>query len=173
MIILNTRIDIGGERWFTPLKDLKPIEGLKLLVSSIDNDQYRSRNALIRRHIEKMDASYQVGTSKFNLSAVGEIDSADELLIDNCAHYLLKDWKGVGELVDGEEVPVEYTPERGAALLKQYPELYWQILAEAASIAQGKEQQKQETVKKLSKRKSGLANLAGSRVKRQSGEGRS
>ncbi|CAI9390390.1 hypothetical protein CITSP_03539 [Citrobacter sp. T1.2D-1] len=53
MIILTPRIDIGGERWFTPLKDLKPIEGLKLLVSSIDNDQYRSRNALIRRHIER------------------------------------------------------------------------------------------------------------------------
>lgn len=155
MIILTPRIDIGGERWFTPLKDLKPIEGLKLLVSSIDNDQYRSRNALIRRHIEKMDASYQVGTSEFSLSAVGEIDSADDLLIDNCARYLLKDWKGVGELVDGEEVPIEYTPERGAALMKQEPAIYWQILAEAASIAQGKEQQKQETVKKPSKRKSG------------------
>ena len=130
MIILNPRIDVGGERWFTPLKDLKPIEGLKLLVSSIDNDQYRSRNALIRRHIEKMDASYQVGTSEFSLSAVGEIDSA-------------------------EEVPIEYTPERGAALMKQEPAIYWQILAEAASIAQGKEQQKQETVKKPSKRRSG------------------
>ncbi|EFH4590176.1 hypothetical protein LLU03_003383 [Escherichia coli] len=41
-----------------------------------------------------------------------------------------------------------YTPERGIALLKQNPELYWQILAEAASIAQGKEQQKQDTIKK-------------------------
>lgn len=172
MIILNPRIDVGGERWFTPLKDLKPIEGLKLLVSSIDNDQYRSRNALIRRHIEKMDASYQVGTSEFSLSAVGEIDSADDLLIDNCARYLLKDWKGVGELVDGEEVPIEYIPERGAALMKQEPAIYWQILAEAASIAQGKEQQKQETVKKPSKRRSGLVSSAGSRAKRQSGEGR-
>ncbi|MDP4455219.1 DNA-packaging protein, partial [Escherichia coli] len=38
--------------------------------------------------------------------------------------------------------------ERGIALLKQNPELYWQILAEAASIAQGKEQQKQDTIKK-------------------------
>ncbi|HED1903270.1 hypothetical protein [Citrobacter farmeri] len=155
MIILNPRIDVGGERWFTPLKDLKPIEGLKLLVSSIDNDQYRSRNALIRRHIEKMDASYQVGTSEFSLSAVGEIDSADDLLIDNCARFLLKGWEGVGELVEGKEVAIDYTPERGAAMLKQHPELYWQILAEAANIAQGKEQQKQETVKKPSKRKSG------------------
>ncbi|MDT7485882.1 hypothetical protein [Citrobacter koseri] len=155
MIILTPRIDVGGERWFTPLKDLKPIEGLKLLVSSIDNDQYRSRNALIRRHIEKMDASYQVGTSEFSLSAVGEIDSADDLLIDNCARFLLKGWEGVGELVEGKEVAIDYTPERGAAMLKQHPELYWQILAEAANIAQGKEQQKQETVKKPSKRKSG------------------
>lgn len=34
-------------------------------------------------------------------------------------------------------------------MLKQRPELYWWILAEAANIAQGKEQQTQETVKKL------------------------
>lgn len=148
MLIISTQIDLNGERWFTPLKDLKPIEGLKLLVSSIDNDQYRSRNALIRRHIEKMDASYQVGTSEFNLSAVGEIDSADDLLIDNCVRYLLKNWEGVGEQIDGKEVAIDYTPERGIALLKQRPELYWQILAEASNIAQGKELQTQETVKK-------------------------
>ena len=34
------------------MKDLKPVDGLKLLVASSDNDQYRSRNALIRRHID-------------------------------------------------------------------------------------------------------------------------
>ncbi|HIB0358095.1 TPA: protein YdaY, partial [Escherichia coli] len=51
-------------------------------------------------------------------------------------------------LVNGVEVALEYTAERGIALLKQNPELYWQILAEAASIAQGKEQQKQDTIKK-------------------------
>ncbi|MCJ8359427.1 hypothetical protein MOO14_18710, partial [Escherichia coli] len=50
--------------------------------------------------------------------------------------------------VNGVEVALEYTAERGIALLKQNPELYWQILAEAASIAQGKEQQKQDTIKK-------------------------
>ncbi|MGG8924706.1 hypothetical protein MM431_13010 [Escherichia coli] len=113
-----------------------------------DNDQYRSRNALIRRHIEKMDASLHVGTKEFDISKVSEVDSVDDLLIDNAARYLLKDWKGVGELVNGVEVALEYTAERGIALLKQNPELYWQILAEAASIAQGKEQQKQDTIKK-------------------------
>ncbi|HAK9670115.1 ParB N-terminal domain-containing protein [Escherichia coli] len=105
-------------------------------------------NALIRRHIEKMDASLHVGTKEFDISKVSEVDSVDDLLIDNAARYLLKDWKGVGELVNGAEVALEYTPERGIALLKQNPELYWQILAEAASIAQGKEQQKQDTIKK-------------------------
>ncbi len=124
------------------------LDGLKLLVASSDNDQYRSRNALIRRHIEKMDASLHVGTKEFDISKVSEVDSVDDLLIDNAARYLLKDWKGVGELVNGAEVALEYTPERGIALLKQNPELYWQILAEAASIAQGKEQQKQDTIKK-------------------------
>ncbi|PLO34312.1 hypothetical protein CWN72_05065, partial [Klebsiella pneumoniae] len=109
---------------------------------------YRSRNALVRRHIDKMDAGYKVGTKEFNLASVGDIDSVDDLLIDNVARYLLKGWEGVGELVDGKEVAIDYTPERGAAMLKQHPELYWQIMAEAASIAQGKEQQTQETVKK-------------------------
>ncbi len=96
---------------------------------SSDNDQYRSRNALIRRHIEKMDASLHVGTKEFDISKVSEVDSVDDLLIDNAARYLLKDWKGVGELVNGVEVALEYTAERGIALLKQNPELYWQILA--------------------------------------------
>ncbi|MCC7824513.1 hypothetical protein INR25_26345, partial [Klebsiella pneumoniae] len=69
--------------------------------------------------------------------------------IDNAARFLLKGWEGVGQLVDGIEVALDYTPELGAAMLKQYPALYWLILAEAANIAQGKEQQTQETVKKL------------------------
>lgn len=155
MLILSPRIDINSERWFTPMKDFEPIKGLRLLVCSSDNPQFRSRNALVRRHIEKLDASYQVGTNSFDLSAVGEIDSIDDLLIETCSQCLLKGWEGVGEVVEGKEVAIEYTPERGAALLKQEPALYWQILAEAASIAQGKEQQKKTTVKKPSKRRSG------------------
>lgn len=87
MFILNQKIIIGGERWFTPMKDLKPVDGLKLLVASSDNDQYRSRNALIRRHIEKMDASLHVGTKEFDISKVSEVDSVDDLLIDNAARY--------------------------------------------------------------------------------------
>lgn len=168
MFILNQKIIIGGERWFTPMKDLKPIDGLKLLVASSDNDQYRSRNALIRRHIEKMDASLHVGTKEFDISKVSEVDSVDDLLIDNAARYLLKDWKGVGELVNGAEVALEYTPERGIALLKQNPELYWQILAEAASIACGKEQQKQDTIKSHS-RPAVVIGVRGERGKRQDG----
>lgn len=149
MLIISPRIDLNGERWFSPM------EGLRLLVASSETPQFRSRNALVRRHIEKLDASYHVGTTEFDLASVGDIDSVDDLLIDNCARFLLKGWEGVGEVVDGAEVPIDYTPERGSALLKQHPELYWKILAEAASIAHGKEQQKQETVKKPSKRKNG------------------
>ena len=140
--------DASGDSRKSSNASTTDIDGLKLLVASSDNDQYRSRNALIRRHIEKMDASLHVGTKEFDISKVSEVDSVDDLLIDNAARYLLKDWKGVGELVNGVEVALEYTAERGIALLKQNPELYWQILAEAASIAQGKEQQKQDTIKK-------------------------
>lgn len=149
MLIIPSKLDLNNERWFSPM------DGLRLLVASSESPQYRSRNALIRRHIDKMDASYNVGTADFDMEKVSEIDSVDDLLIDNCARYLLKGWEGVGEVVDGKEVAIDYTPERGAVMLKQHPELYWQILAEAASIAQGKEQQKNETVKKPSKRKGG------------------
>jgi hypothetical protein len=142
MLIITPRIDIDGERW------IEPMEGLSLKVCSIDNHQFRSRNALVRRHIDKLDATYSVGTSSFKLGDVGEIDSVDDLLIENCARFLLLDWKGVGELVDGEEKPIEYTTEKGIALLKQQPELYWKILASAAEIATGKEEQVKDTVKK-------------------------
>ncbi|EQC1035877.1 hypothetical protein ACY2G5_004338 [Klebsiella pneumoniae] len=159
MLIVTPKIDLNGERWFSPYQkaensneEYTPEEEslfkLRLLVASSENPQYRSRNALVRRHIDKMDAGYKVGTKEFNLSRVGDIDSVDDLLIDNVARFLLKGWEGVGQLVDGVEVAIDYTPEVGIAMLKQHPELYWLILAEAAKIAQGKEQQTQETVKK-------------------------
>lgn len=149
MLILNPRIDLNGERW------IEPIEGLRLKVASADNHQYRSRNALVRRHIEKMDTSLKVGTSDFSLADVGDVDSVDDLLIENCARYLLKDWEGVGEVVDGKEQAIEYTADKGVVLIKQHPELYFQILAAAAEIAEGKAEQVKETVKKPSKRKPG------------------
>lgn len=62
------------------------------------------------------------------------------------ARYKLRRIDGV-DILHGD-VKLAYTPERGVALLKQNPSLYWLILAEAAAIAQGKEQQTQETVKK-------------------------
>ncbi|MEA4741087.1 hypothetical protein VBQ00_13895 [Klebsiella pneumoniae] len=154
MLIVTPKIDLNGERWFSPYKKPEDSERqfsseeeslfkLRLLVASSENPQYRSRNALVRRHIDKMDAGYKVGTKEFNLASVGDIDSVDDLLIDNVARFLLKGWEGVGQLVDGSEVALDYTPELGIAMLKQYPDLYWLILAEAASIAQGKEQQTQ------------------------------
>lgn len=139
-------------------------------MASSENPQYRSRNALVRRHIDKMDAGYKVGTKEFNLASVGDIDSVDDLLIDNVARFLLKAGR-VGQLVDGSEVALDYTPELGVAMLKQYPDLYWLILAEAASIAQGKEQQTQETVKAIEAQK-WLKEFGESRVRKQSGAGR-
>lgn len=159
MLIIAPRIDLDGERWFSPYKkaedskkkytpEEESLFTLRLLVSSSENPQYRSRNALVRRHIDKMDAGYLVGTKDFNLASVGDIDSSDDLLIDNAARFLLKDWEGVGELVDGKEIAIEYTPELGAAMLKQHPELYWKIVVEAGNIAKGKQEQAEETAKK-------------------------
>lgn len=145
MLIISSQIDLNGERWFYPYKkpagskkkftpEDEALFKLRLLVASSENPQYRSRNALVRRHIDKMDASYQVGTDAFDLASVGDIDSVDDLLIDNAARFLLKGWEGVGQLVDGSEVALDYTPELGIAMLKQYPDLYWRILAEAQAL---------------------------------------
>jgi hypothetical protein len=86
---------------------------------------------------------------------------------------LLKGWEGVGEMVDGKEQASEYSPEKAAALLKQNPELYWQVLGTAGDIAAGKEQQEKETVKKSPKRSTGSTNSAASRAKKQSGNAKS
>ncbi len=105
MLIISSQIDLNGERWFYPYKkpagskkkftpEDEALFKLRLLVASSENPQYRSRNALVRRHIDKMDASYRVGTDAFDLASVGEIDSVDDLLIDNAARFLLKGWEG-------------------------------------------------------------------------------
>ncbi len=61
MFILNQKIIIGGERWFTPMKDLKPVDGLKLLAftpfgNSIPDDGFTACNprATISRHIQSL-----------------------------------------------------------------------------------------------------------------------
>ncbi len=65
------------------------------------------------------------------------------------ARYLLKGWEGVGELdAKGKQVAIEYTPERGAMLLKQNPELYWKILNAAIELGKDESEQVAETVKK-------------------------
>lgn len=149
MIIITPRIDVDSERW------IEPIEGLRLKVASIENHQFRSRNALVRRHIDKLDAHFKVGTTEFDPASVGDIDAIDDLLIDTAARFLIREWEGVGEMVDGKERPIDYTPEHGVALLKQHPELYWHVLASGSEIATGKAEQVKETVGKSSKRKSG------------------
>jgi hypothetical protein len=67
MLIISSQIDLNGERWFSLSKarrqqeEIYPEEEslfkLRLLVASSENPEYRSRNALVRRHIDKMDAA--------------------------------------------------------------------------------------------------------------------
>ncbi|MBZ7451668.1 hypothetical protein FMJ32_29500, partial [Klebsiella michiganensis] len=63
MLIVTPKIDLNSERWFYPYKkpedskkEFSPEEEslfkLRLLVASSENSQYRSRNALVRRHID-------------------------------------------------------------------------------------------------------------------------
>ncbi|KEY43386.1 hypothetical protein ABEG75_11555 [Pantoea agglomerans] len=144
MLILKTpKLDVNSERWITPM------EGLKLKVGSISNPAFRSHNAIVRRHIDKLDARFKVGTPDFNPAEIDVTEISDDLLIDSVAKHLLIDWEGVGEANDGgNEKAVEYSAEKGKALLLQHPELYWAVLGTASDIAAGKEEQKNETVGK-------------------------
>ncbi|WP_312055851.1 hypothetical protein [Pantoea brenneri] len=144
MLILKTpKLDANSVRWITPM------EGLKLKVGSISNPAFRSHNAIVRRHIDKLDARFKVGTPDFNPAEIDVTEISDDLLIDSVAKHLLIDWEGVGTADEsGAENPIPYTPESGKALLLQHPELYWAVLNTASDIAAGKEEQKKETVGK-------------------------
>ncbi|MDU3075410.1 MAG: hypothetical protein E7B29_03620 [Mixta calida] len=150
MLILKTpKFDANSERW------IEPMEGLKLKVCAISNPAFRSHNAMVRRHINKLDDRFKVGTPEFNPAEIESTDVSDDLLIDSVAKHLLLDWEGVGEEVDGNQQAIDYTPEKGKALLLQQPELYLAVLSAASEIAEGKEEQKKETVGKSSKPKAG------------------
>lgn len=125
MLILKTpKLDVNSERWITPM------EGLKLKVGSISNPAFRSHNAIVRRHIDKLDARFKVGTPDFNPAEIDVTEISDDLLIDSVAKHLLIDWEGVGEADEGgKETAVEYSAEKGKALLLQHPELYWAVMS--------------------------------------------
>ena len=142
MLIINKHLDADGTRW------IEPVTGLKLKVGSVSSHGFKSRSALVRRHIDKLDNLFKAGTTDFSLNSVGDIDSMDDLLLETCAGHLLLDWEGVGEVVDGKEQAITYTPEVGLIFLQQNPEFYWFILKAGSDIAAGKEEQKQDAVGK-------------------------
>ncbi|MBS0855989.1 MULTISPECIES: hypothetical protein [unclassified Tatumella] len=142
MLIINKHLDADGTRW------IEPVAGLKLKVGSTSNHGFKSRTALVRRHIDKLDSLFKAGTTDFSLDAVGDIDSMDDLLLETCSRHLLLDWDGVGEVVNGKEQAIPYTPEAGLAFLQQNPEFYWTIIQTGAEIAAGKEERKQDAVGK-------------------------
>lgn len=165
MLILKTpKFDVNAERW------IEPMEGLKLKVGSISNPAFRSHNAMVRRHISKLDDRFKVGTSEFNPADIDVSDISDDLLIDSVAKHLLLDWEGVGEADEaGNETVIKYASEKGKALMLQHPELYWAVLSTASDIADGKEAQTRETVGKSSNVKAGSGSSAESREKRTAG----
>lgn len=165
MLILKTpKFDANAERW------IEPMAGLKLKVGSISNPAFRSHNAMVRRHISKLDERFKVGTAEFNPADIDVSDISDDLLIDSVAKHLLLDWEGVGEADEaGKKIAIDYSAEKGKALLLQHPELYWAVLSTASDIAAGKEAQIQETVGKSSKAKAGSVSSAESRAKRTAG----
>ena len=142
MLIINKHLDADGTRW------IEPVPGLKLKVGSTSNHGFKSRTALVRRHIDKLDSLFKAGTTDFSLKSVGDIDSMDDLLLETVSRHLLLDWEGVGEVVDGKEQAIPYTPEAGLTFLQQNPQFYWAILQAGADIASGKEEQKQDAVGK-------------------------
>lgn len=165
MLLLKTpKFDANSERW------IEPVKGLKLKVGSIRNPAFRSHNAMVRRHIDKLDARFKVGTTEFNPAEVDASEVSDDLLIDSVVQHLLMNWEGVGEADEnGEEMPIDYSPEKGKALLLQHPELYWAILSAASDIAAGKEEQTKDTVGKSSRAKSGSENTPEKKVRKPAG----
>lgn len=143
MLILNEDSKLEVTKW------IEPQEGVKLLVGSIENENYRTTSATIYRHIDRLDNKMNVGTPEFDITKIDITQTPDDLLMATTARYLLKDWQGVGELnTKGKQVAIEYTPERGAILLKQNPEFYWKILNTAIELGKEESEQVAETVKK-------------------------
>ncbi|HDN2511930.1 hypothetical protein [Providencia rettgeri] len=143
MLILNEDSKLEVTKW------IEPQEGVKLLVGSIENENYRTTSATIYRHIDRLDNKMNVGTPEFDITKIDITQTPDDLLMATTARYLLKDWQGVGELsAKGKQVAIEYTPERGAILLKQNPEFYWKILNTAIELGKEESEQVAETVKK-------------------------
>jgi len=143
MLILNEDSKLEVTKW------IEPQEGVKLLVGSIENENYRTTSATIYRHIDRLDNKMNVGTPEFDITKIDITQTPDDLLMATTARYLLKDWQGVGELnVKGKQVAIEYTPERGAILLKQNPEFYWKILNAAIELGKEESEHVAETVKK-------------------------
>ncbi|MCW2255721.1 hypothetical protein M2263_001812 [Providencia alcalifaciens] len=143
MIILKNAVTIDATQW------IEPIKGLKLLIGSIENEQYRATSATIYRHFDRIDAKQSVGTNDFDISAIDINQTPDELLMNAVAYHLIKDWQGVGELnVDGKEVAIKYSPDHGISLLKQQPELYWKIINAAILVGKEEAEQVDESVKK-------------------------
>lgn len=143
MLIINENSKLEVTKWIEPQK------GVKLLVGSIENENYRTTSATIYRHIDRLDNKMNVGTPEFDITKIDITQTPDDLLMATTARYLLKDWQGVGELnAKGKQVAIEYTPERGAILLKQNPEFYWKILNAAIELGKEESEHVAETVKK-------------------------
>ncbi|MBQ0210138.1 hypothetical protein RHA65_11735 [Providencia rettgeri] len=143
MLIINKDAKLEVTKW------IEPIEGVKLLIGSIGDERYQTTSATIYRHIDRLDNKMNVGTPEFDITKVDITQTPDDLLMATAARYLLKDWQGVGELnVKGKQVAIEYTPERGAILLKQNPEFYWKILNAAIELGKEESEYVAETVKK-------------------------
>lgn len=143
MLIINKDSKLEVTKW------IEPQEGVKLLVGSIENENYRTTSATIYRHIDRLDNKMNVGTPEFDITKIDITQTPDDLLMATTARYLLKDWQGVGALnAKGKQVAIEYTPERGAILLKQNPEFYWKILNAAIELGKEESEHVAETVKK-------------------------
>ncbi|WP_140187720.1 hypothetical protein [Providencia stuartii] len=143
MLIINKESKLEVTKWIEPQK------GVKLLIGSIENEQYRSTSATIYRHIDRLDNKLNVGTPEFDLTKIDITQTPDDLLMATVARYLLKDWQGVGEQdINGNQIAIEYSPERGAILLKQNPEFYWKILNAAIELGKEETENVADTVKK-------------------------
>lgn len=142
-IAKKPELDINGERWV----EIAP--GAEILVGSIAHPIYKSKQALIRRHLAAINQQAGVGTDEFTVSALPDAASEtdDDLFIDLAVRHLIKDWKGV-DVEARPGVPAVYSPELCKALIEQMPSVYFTALQTAVDIAKRVEQKAAETAEK-------------------------
>ncbi|MGJ8525177.1 hypothetical protein LMG33818_000885 [Halomonadaceae bacterium LMG 33818] len=121
-------------------------ESFKLLVGSTYSSEFRSAQASLSRHINAVSAGEFIGSKDFSIEKASQDGLVeDDLLRSLVAKCLVSDWVGI---VDDNDQPVPYTPEKCEELLLAYPDVFNKVVSAGRQLAQKKAEQVADTVEK-------------------------